>query len=77
MTAAVREETVYPDGRHELTPETDASLADSPLHNADLAPVPITKRKWTTYNYLALWIGMSHNIPTWGLAAGQIGRAHV
>ncbi len=72
MTAAMREETVYPDGRHELTPETDAALAGSPLHNADLAPVPITKRNWITYNYVALWIGMAHNIPTWGLAAGLV-----
>ncbi len=72
MTAATREEIVYPDGRHELAPEVDATLADSPLHNEDLAPVPITKRNWTTYNYVALWIGMSHNIPTWGLAAGLV-----
>jgi nucleobase:cation symporter-1, NCS1 family len=73
MTAALLEEIVHPDGRHELAPEVDAALGDSPLHNADLAPVPVAKRTWTTYNYLALWIGMSHNIPTWGLAAGLVG----
>ncbi|HEX8940533.1 MAG TPA: NCS1 family nucleobase:cation symporter-1 [Candidatus Limnocylindrales bacterium] len=72
MTAAFNEEITYPDGRHELTPQTDASLEGSPLHNADLAPVPISRRTWTTYNYVALWIGMSHNIPTWGLAAGLV-----
>jgi NCS1 family nucleobase:cation symporter-1 len=65
-------EIVHPDGRHELTPEADAALDSSPLHNADLAPVPIAKRTWTTYNYVALWIGMAHNIPTWGLAAGLV-----
>jgi len=41
MTAATMEEIVYPDGRHELTPDTDASLDGSPLHNLDLAPVPL------------------------------------
>ncbi|HXI44857.1 MAG TPA: NCS1 family nucleobase:cation symporter-1 [Candidatus Acidoferrales bacterium] len=72
MTAALFEEIVQPDGRHELKPEVDAALGDSPLHNADLAPVPVAKRTWTTYNYVALWIGMAHNIPTWGLAAGLV-----
>jgi NCS1 family nucleobase:cation symporter-1 len=72
MTAAMMEEIVHPDGRHELTPEVDAALDASALHNVDLAPVPIAKRTWTTYNYVALWIGMSHNIPTWGLAAGLV-----
>jgi NCS1 family nucleobase:cation symporter-1 len=72
MTAAMMEEIVHPDGRHELKPEVDAALDASVLHNVDLAPVPIAKRTWTTYNYIALWIGMSHNIPTWGLAAGLV-----
>ncbi len=72
MTAAMNEEVAYPDGRYALTPETDASLEGSALHNADLAPVPITKRVWTTYNYVALWIGMSHNVATWTLAAGLV-----
>jgi NCS1 family nucleobase:cation symporter-1 len=72
MAAMVQEEIVHPDGRHELTPEVDAALGDSVLHNKDLAPVPVAKRTWTTYNYVALWIGMAHNIPTWGLAAGLV-----
>jgi NCS1 family nucleobase:cation symporter-1 len=73
MTAtAFPGEIVLPDGRHELTPEADAALGESSLHNKDLAPVPIAKRTWTTYNYVALWIGMAHNIPTWGLAAGLV-----
>ncbi|HET6819136.1 MAG TPA: NCS1 family nucleobase:cation symporter-1 [Candidatus Limnocylindria bacterium] len=72
MTVAAREERVYPDGRHELTPESQAALADSSLFNEDLAPVPVERRTWTTYNYLALWVGMAHNIPTWGLAAGLV-----
>jgi len=72
MTAATYDETIYPDGRHELTPEAQAAVADSPLYNEDLAPVRLERRTWTTYSYLALWVGMSVNIPSWGLAAGLI-----
>jgi len=72
MTAAMSEEIVHPDGRHELAPDVDAALGQSVLHNEDLAPVPVQKRTWTTYNYLALWVGMSINIPTWLLASGLV-----
>jgi NCS1 family nucleobase:cation symporter-1 len=71
--AFAMEQTIQPDGRVELLPEVDAGLGTSGLHNEDLAPVPITKRTWTTYNYLALWIGMAINIPSWLLASGLIG----
>jgi NCS1 family nucleobase:cation symporter-1 len=66
------EQTVLADGRVELSPEADAALGVSRLHNDDLAPVPVQKRVWTTYNYIALWIGMAHNVATWTLAAGLI-----
>ena len=66
----VGEELVYPDGRHELA--DDRTIRESPLYNADLAPVPIKRRTWTTYNYMALWIGMAHNIPTYLLASGLV-----
>jgi len=66
----IGEELVYPDGRHELA--DDSSIRDSPLYNKDLAPVKIKDRSWTTYNYLALWVGMAHNLPTYGLAAGLV-----
>jgi NCS1 family nucleobase:cation symporter-1 len=72
MTTVNGEEIIYPDGRHELTAEAETHLSESLLHNKDLAPVPIKKRTWTTYNYVALWVGMAHNIPTWGLAAGLV-----
>ena len=56
------------DGRVELV---DASIVErSPLYNDDLAPVPIARRNWTTYNYAALWISMAHCIPTYMLSAG-------
>ncbi len=68
--AFAMEQTVQQDGRVELLPDVDAGLGTSGLHNDDLAPVPIEKRTWTTYNYLSLWIGMAINIPTWLLASG-------
>jgi NCS1 family nucleobase:cation symporter-1 len=49
------------------------AIASSPLFNPDLAPVPVEQRKWTTYNYAALWISMAHCIPTYMLASGLIG----
>ncbi|HEX6677990.1 MAG TPA: cytosine permease, partial [Actinomycetes bacterium] len=64
------DELVYSDGRRALAANVD--LRDSPLYNADLAPVPIERRTWNTYNYAALWVGMAHNIPTYLLASGLI-----
>jgi NCS1 family nucleobase:cation symporter-1 len=72
MTAASHEVTVHGDGRYELTPQAEATITDSPLYNEDLAPVPIERRTWTTYAYMALWVGMSVNIPSWLLASGLI-----
>jgi NCS1 family nucleobase:cation symporter-1 len=58
----------HPDGRVELLDIT--RVERSPLYNEDLAPVPIARRTWTTYNYAALWISMAHCIPTYMLSAG-------
>jgi NCS1 family nucleobase:cation symporter-1 len=49
------------------------AIENSPLYNADLAPVPRERRTWGTYNYAALWISMAHCIPTYMLASGLIG----
>ncbi|TQE39633.1 NCS1 family nucleobase:cation symporter-1 [Streptomyces ipomoeae] len=57
-------------GRIELAPE--AFPADSPFANEDLRPVPVSERKWTTYNFAALWISMAHCIPSWTLASGLV-----
>ncbi len=35
------------------------------LFNDDLAPVPTHHRSWGTYSYSALWISMTHQIPTY------------
>src|SRR5215510_14921870 len=45
---------------------------DSSLYNHDLAPIPIEKRSWGTYNYASLWVAMSVCIPTYMLASGLI-----
>ncbi len=42
------------------------------LWNADLAAIPPARRTWGTYNYAALWIAMSVNIPTYMLASAMI-----
>ncbi|WP_405009509.1 NCS1 family nucleobase:cation symporter-1 [Kitasatospora sp. NBC_01539] len=60
----------HPDGRVELA--ADADLSDPRFANADLNPVPVAQRRWTTYNFLALWVGMAHNIPSWTLASGLV-----
>ena len=49
-----------------------ADIRDSSLYNEDLAPVPLDRRTWGTYNYASLWVGMSVCIPTYMLASGLI-----
>ncbi len=64
----------HPDGRIELKPDAFAEISKSPLFNRDLAPVKISERNWTTYNYAALWISMAHCIPTYMLSSGLISQ---
>jgi NCS1 family nucleobase:cation symporter-1 len=45
---------------------------DPSLYNKDLAPIPLDKRTWGTYNYASLWVAMSVCIPTYMLASGLI-----
>ncbi|TVT44890.1 NCS1 family nucleobase:cation symporter-1 [Amycolatopsis rhizosphaerae] len=63
-------QTVRPDGRVDLS--DTASIRGSRFFNDELAPVPVEKRTWTTYNYFALWMGMAHNIPSYALASSLI-----
>ena len=58
--------------RVELTDADAAAVEGSRFANPALVPVPLAKRTWTTYNYLALWVGMSHNLATYALAASLI-----
>jgi NCS1 family nucleobase:cation symporter-1 len=48
------------------------TIRSSTLYNEDLAPISTSRRSWSTYNYAALWIAMSVNIPTYMLASGMI-----
>jgi NCS1 family nucleobase:cation symporter-1 len=48
------------------------TIRSSSLYNKDLAPVASARRAWRTYNFAALWISMSVNIPTYMLASGMI-----
>ena len=54
--------------------ELPPDIAGSPLFNGDLAPVPRSRRTWTTYNFAALWISMAHCIPTYLLAGGLVSQ---
>ncbi len=51
---------------------TSEDLTHSPLWNPDLAPTPLNRRTWSTYNIAALWIGMSVVITTYTLASGMM-----
>jgi NCS1 family nucleobase:cation symporter-1 len=46
--------------------------SDPRLSNADLAPIRVEQRTWTTYHIASLWIGLSVCIPTYLLAAGLV-----
>lgn len=70
MTTA--ESVQHADGRVELNESVLQEIRSSPLYNEDLAPVPVAKRNWTTYNYAALWVSMAHCIPTYMMASGLI-----
>jgi NCS1 family nucleobase:cation symporter-1 len=52
---------------------TEPNINNSSLYSEDLAPVPLHKRTWNTWNYAALWISMSLCIPIYMLASSLIG----
>src|SRR4051812_37801722 len=55
-----------------LTAPETLAIEQSQLYNADLAPVPMNRRKWRVGSFAALWISMSACIPTYMLASGLI-----
>ena len=61
-----------PGAAREASTPVAGSVHQSSLYNEDLAPVPRNRRTWGTYNYAALWIAMSVNIPTYMLASAMI-----
>jgi NCS1 family nucleobase:cation symporter-1 len=72
QTATDAEVIQHEDGRVELREAAAEEIRRSPLYNEDLAPVPVGRRTWTTYNYAALWVSMAHCIPTYMMASGLI-----
>ena len=72
MTSVPLPTIQHADGRVEL--KDAGALRSSSLYNEDLAPVPVAKRDWSTYNYAALWISMAHCIPTYMLASGLMAQ---
>ena len=78
MTAgATRGAAGYATSGASATPDfvtTDEDLSASPLWNPDLAPTPLGRRTWSTYNIAALWIGMSVVITTYTLASGLMAQ---
>ena len=56
-----------------VVPADLARITQSPLYNADLAPVPATERRWRVGSFAALWISISACIPTYMLASSLIG----
>src|SRR4051812_5085580 len=47
-------------------------MESNQLWNKDLAPIPLDRRKWSTYNYAALWMTFSVNVATYLVASGLI-----
>ena len=66
--APMHDPSLAEEALRELPPD----IAESPLFNGDLAPVPAARRTWTTYNFAALWISMAHCIPTYMMAGGLV-----
>lgn len=56
----------------DLSPEQLRRLEQSPLFNADLAPISSSHRRWGTFDIANLWVGMSVCIPTYMLASSLI-----
>ena len=54
-------------------PHVQVEIQASRLYNKDLAPVPLSQRKWGVLSFAALWVSMSACIPTYMLASSLIG----
>jgi NCS1 family nucleobase:cation symporter-1 len=54
-------------------PDVQVDIEQSRLFSADLAPVPVQRRRWGMLSFAALWISMSACIPTYMLASSLIG----
>ncbi len=59
-------------GLTENAPDVEVDLTQSRLFNADLAPVPMSRRKWGALSFAALRISMSACLPPYMLASSLI-----
>jgi NCS1 family nucleobase:cation symporter-1 len=57
---------------NKVAKQSMTEIHDTHLYSEDLAPIPLSKRTWGTWNYAALWISMSLCIPTYMLASSLI-----
>jgi len=61
--------------KHNKTEIVDSDLSSVKSRrfiNDDIAPTKLSQRTWGTYNFAALWVGMSVCIPTYMVAGGLI-----
>ena len=65
-------DTQQPDASGRVDLVDRAEFIGSRFANEELLPTTLAQRKWTTYNYAALWMGMAHNIPSYLLASGLV-----
>lgn len=59
--------THQPDDLSEAVPGADPGLI-----NPDLAPTPVAARRWSAWNYAALWMGMIHSAFGFAVIGGMI-----
>lgn len=50
----------------------NSTVESSQYFSADMAPVPLSQRKWGVLDIAALWISMAACVPTYMLASGMI-----
>ena len=55
-----------------LEPESSTFAPSSDWSNKDMDPVPLDKRTWTMFNYVAYWISDTANAASWALASSML-----
>ena len=55
-----------------LEPEPSTFAPSSDWSNKDMDPVPLDKRTWTMFNYVAYWISDTANAATWAMASSML-----
>lgn len=60
--------------KHDYAGNTNRSSwnPDASLINEELAPTPKEQRKWTSWSYAAVWMGIVHNVSQWVITANLI-----